>query len=460
MTQEINYNNVQSFLDCISETSESTVNETLNGIVDTWKSLNFKKGSAVLLLFPNCRDFLLNIFAISLAGYVPALVPPATPINRINLIAKQFNAKAIIKPKLSPNSIDNVIRIEKINNNDVVILDNNDQDLTSAGELILTTSGTSGFNSGCVFDFAALLRNADKHADAINIKSNDIILVSLPLYYSYAFVAQALSAFQRNAKLVISSPPFGYKKYLSDIERQNITVSSLTPLLLKELLTHELNLPDCLRAITVGGDYLDPVYTKKFIERYPTKELYLTYGITEAGPRVATLAAHAESPDKFLSVGRPLPNTDTFLMEDSNELLIHSDTLVKNRLGAPDKPLFTTKDNKKWLRTGDIFTIDSNGYLYFKRRISDFVIIKGEKINLADIKKLAIQQPGVISAKIDLINHQSELTGFNLDILVHEGFNKSLPEVRDSVFKKLKLYERPQNVFVSRLGESNTERYK
>jgi long-chain acyl-CoA synthetase len=458
----------QNFINKIKETSDVLSQDdslTLDKLVQDWKSLQFDSGSVVLLLFSNSKTFLKNILAVLLAGYVPALIAPSTPLGRVNAIATSFNAKAIIKPKLFVSQLENFHMLTKIDGHDVVILNNSSDRLTNPGEIILTTSGTSGFSTGCVFDFISLVKNAEKHAEVIGLKHEDVVLVNLPLFYSYAFVAQALASYVKGASLIISSPPFNYLRYLHDIEKYAVTISSVTPLLIKDFLSHSVEYPVCLRAITVGGDTLDPKYIKALLAELFEKKLYITYGITEAGPRVATLAAHAEPIQKLSSVGKLLPGTVARLdtngySNNKGELLIYSDTLVKKRLGQATKPLFVTIDGVSWLKTGDIFSIDADGYLFYHSRISDFIILNGEKVNLADIKKMVALQFGALSTKITLVKGPEGLIGYDLDIIVKNIADKNLESIKRDIRNNLKLYERPRNIEVTMPNSNDIERYK
>ncbi|MFZ2314885.1 MAG: class I adenylate-forming enzyme family protein [Gammaproteobacteria bacterium] len=465
----LDFRSMQLFLDHVDEAlgaeQPSHENLTLDELTSLWKASDFKPGSVVLLVFPNSKLLLKHVFAVLLAGYVPALVAPSTPISRLNDIANNFNAKAIIRSKLFENGLDNFDYITQIDKHDVVVLNNSKELLTQPGEVILTTSGTSGFSSGCVFDFAALIKNAEKHAEAINLSKYDTVLVNLPLFYSYAFVAQALASYVMGSRLVISSPPFSCSRFVSDVEKYQVTISSITPLLVKELLTNSVKIPSCLRTMTVGGDALDVTYIESLLTRGFARELYLTYGITEAGPRVATLAAHKEPMRRFSSVGKLLPETyarlDTFAGSDNQgELLIHSNTLAKKRLGNSSKPLFVTIDDRAWLKTGDIFTIDDDGYLYYKNRISDFVVLNGEKVNLAEIKKIAATKFRALSAKVNLIKSSDGLVGYDLDIIVQKDFDKNIEDTKRDIRSGLKIFERPRNIEISTFGEKNVERYK
>src|SRR5205807_7225609 len=135
------------------------------------------------------------------------------------------------------------------------------------GEVVLLTSGTSGFATGCVFDLNALLLNAERHAKAIGQRSGDTVLVNLPLHFSFALVAQALATFLRGGRLVVSGPPFHAPSYARMLEEYRVTVSSITPLLARTLLQRD-DLPiSGPRAMSVGGDCLAPEEVELLLRR-------------------------------------------------------------------------------------------------------------------------------------------------------------------------------------------------
>src|SRR5205823_150846 len=152
----------------------------------------------------------------------------------------------------------------------------------------------------------SLVRNARRHADAVGLTGRDTVLVNLPLFYSYAIVAQALAALVTGARLVVSGPPFSPEAYEAAVGRYAVTSSSLTPTIARLLLAQGTRLPVGLRMLTVGGDRIAPEHVTRLRSANPDVELYVTYGLTEAGPRVSTLAAHREPPGRHGSVGVPL----------------------------------------------------------------------------------------------------------------------------------------------------------
>ena len=142
--------------------------------------------------------------------------------------------------------------------------------------------------------------------------------MSLPLCFSFALVAQALAALQSEGYLFIDSPPFSPLSYFTAIARNDISISSLTPFLVRQLLQSSAADEHWPRLLTVGGDVLSGDHVQAVLQRVPAMELFATYGLTQAGPRVTTLAAHAERSDrKFASVGLPITGTEVSLSNTS-----------------------------------------------------------------------------------------------------------------------------------------------
>src|SRR5262249_18147438 len=158
-------------------------------------------------------------------------------------------------------------------------------------------------------------KNAARHADSIGQQPDDTVLISLPLHFSFALVAQALGTLGRGGQLVVAGPPFQHAAYAAMVAAHGVTVSALTPLLVRPLLQHRTPLPESLRVLGVGGDSLPAEHVGELLRLRPGGELYLTYGLTQAGPRVSTLAAHREPSSRHASVGLPIGGTAVSLAD-------------------------------------------------------------------------------------------------------------------------------------------------
>ena len=414
-----------------------------------WFTLNIiPKGAAVLVSLANSVDLLYHVLAILDAGFVPILAAPALPQLRLLDLQKKFAFHGFIQGALQIASIPYQQRFN-IGEQAFYLCSQQEKAHLSPGEIVLTTSGTSGFASGCLFEIKSLWRNAKKHVDAIQLTAKDTVLVNLPLYYSYAFVAQALATLTVGAKLLITGPPFNESFFIKILEEKQVSVISITPLLARRLLKANYALPNSLRAVTIGGDCFTKDEIIQFLRLNPHQECYITYGLTEAGPRVATLAAHKESTEKFASVGRVLPQIETHLELKSEgfELYLKTDTCLKQRLGSSEKSTFHHLVSGRWLQTGDCFQIDDDGYLFFQGRCANFFIIHGEKVNLTAIKQVVLAFPNVISANTKLILENNNVFGYELYVVMN---SEQYTHAQLSTYLKQYLYrhEQPLNIHI------------
>ncbi|RKH43604.1 class I adenylate-forming enzyme family protein [Corallococcus sicarius] len=442
---------VQAFLDRIRDLTEAhpTADRSVATLAAEWMARGLRPGDVVLLALPNGAGLLAHVFAVLAARGVPALVSPASPAGRQQSLVEALPARALVAMR-SPAPHTQGLERFALGGAEVALFPETELPGAKPGEMVLLTSGTSGFASGCVFDLSALFLNADRHADAVGLRAGDTALVNLPLYYSYSMVAQAFSALRRGLELVISGPPFQPAAYLRMLGEQGITVSALTPLLVRSLLQHGEPFPEGLRCLGVGGDVLAPEHVKRLLHARPRGELYVTYGLSEAGPRVSTLAAHAEPEHRFASVGLPLPGTQVSLVprgpDGQRELFVASDTVMKRRIGIVEGEKQHALKGSRLLATGDVFDIDADGYLYFQGRISDFLVRGSEKISMASVRRLAMMLPGVLTARTQVVRAAE---GDDYEVVLTVADERcSVEHLSRELFRLLRLAERPRAVQV------------
>jgi long-chain acyl-CoA synthetase len=445
----ISLSSLQAFLNRVRDLTAGAVCESVERLASAWRARGLRPGDVVLLALPNGVELLAQVFAILAARGVPALVSPSAPTARQQALVDALPARALVTMRRPAPQAQEVERFA-LGAAEVALFPETQPPGAQPGEMVLLTSGTSGFASGCVFDLDALFRNASRHADSVGLRPGDTVLVNLPLYYSYSMVAQAFASLIRGANLVISGPPFQPAAYARLLADQGITVSALTPLLVRSLLQQGSPLPAGLRSLGVGGDVLSPGHVEQLLRHRPGVELYLTYGLSEAGPRVATLAAHAEPAHRFASVGLPLPGTQVSLVPrgpgGQKELLVSSDTLMKRRIGFVEGEKRDAWRGPRLLATGDIFDIDADGYLYFQGRRSDFLVRGSEKISMASVRRLATTLPGVLTARTQVVPG-TEGDDYEMILTVADE-GHPMDHVSEALSRLLRLAERPKRIQV------------
>ncbi|APR84479.1 Long-chain-fatty-acid--CoA ligase [Minicystis rosea] len=457
---------VASFFErCVDAGHERLDEQPFDALAERWHALGLRPGDLVLLSLPTGVALLQHFFGVMAAGGVPALLAPGMPSQRLRELGMVMGARAVgavrLPAGLDPERVDHVGLIE------VAWARDARKPATQPGEVVLLTSGTSGSASGCVTSLEAMLRNGARHADAIGQRADDTVLISLPLYFSFALVAQALGTFGRGGRLVIAGPPFQQDAYAKLIASQGVTVSALSPTQARTLLAHDATLPRSLRTLGVGGDSLAPEHVAELLRKRPSGELYLTYGLTQAGPRVSTLAAHAEPSSRYTSVGLPLAGTKVWLEDlgdgsGRTELIVSSDTVMRRRIGLVEGRAHDDLRAPDVLATGDVFEQDESGYLFYRGRLSEYILRSGEKVCVATVRRLATRIPGVVTARTRL-KRGADGEDYDLALVISSavsGDHRSPDHYRAMLAKSVRRAELPHTIEIIADYEAHALGYK
>lgn len=433
----------------VADTDAAALDDVLADLAE----LRLPRGSVVIIALSNGRHMLTQYFAAILSGLVPLAVTAATPAARLLELARRMGAHGVLGAVLDPRRY-GATTTYPVGGQQIVLLEPARQPggpRFRAGEVLMLTSGTSGMFTACLHEVSSLLRNAHRHAEAIGLRADDTVLVNLPLYYSYAIVAQACAALVTGARLILSGPPFAPASYLAAIDRYDVTSSSITPTIARRLLAQDQALPQRLRMLTVGGDRLSAAEVGGLLRARPAAELYVTYGLTEAGPRVTTLAAHREPAGRHASVGRPLRGVRTHLSlvdcgEDGvGELLVESDTALIRKVGPSARQVLLAPG---LVATGDRFGVDDDGYHFFHGRLSEFVVIQGEKVALASVRQAALDIPGVLGCRPRMETDRRGNACFDLEVQVIDPERVTSQVIRERLNGVLLRSEQPRDIVV------------
>ena len=193
----------------------------------------------------------------------------------------------------------------------------------------------------------------------------------------------------------------------------------------------------------------------------PGAQLYLTYGLTQAGPRVSTLAAHAEPQNRHTSVGQPLTGTHVSLQDigdgtGAKQLLVSSATVMRRRIGFIENQPNIDFPVPGTIATGDIFEQDTDGYLYFIGRLTDYIVRDGEKICLAAVRRVARLLPHIVHARTRLVTRDDGQTDFDLTLQPSVAGQDYAGLLR----KVLRRAEMPRHIRVEKVGQGNPVLYK
>jgi acyl-CoA synthetase (AMP-forming)/AMP-acid ligase II len=269
--------------------------------------------------------------------------------------------------------------------------------LPDGAAAVFWTSGSTGRPRAVLLDRAAIAYQVAATTERMAYEPQDALLVPLPLTHAYGFSLLAVSA-ALGAGLWVESRT-RVASIAERLLRGQVTTLDGIPATYRLLLVAARHSPELRRALGTlrlqgcGGDVLPPALASEYAAVIG-RPLLDGYGLTEAGPNVALNGPHDARPG---TVGRPLRGTDVRRDEASGELEVRSPSVFKGYVDdGPGAEAALTLDG--WLRTGDLGSIDGDGYVRVAGRRKHVLIVHGETIAPTSIEEVLTAVPGVVAS--------------------------------------------------------------
>jgi len=290
------------------------------------------------------------------------------------------------------------------------------------------TSGTTGHPKGVLYSHRSTLLHTFAAAlpDALSISSSEVALPVVPMFHVNAWGIPYAAA-MAGAKLVFPGPALDGKSLYDLMEAEKVTLSAGVPTVWQGLLGYmEQNglAFSTMRRTVVGGAALPPAMLRTFEEKFNVKALH-AWGMTEMSPLGTACALRAKhqgrDPEALFAdkakQGRALYGVDMKIVDPAGndlpwdgkafgDLLVRGPWIVKSYYNDDGgDPLVRDKEGHTWFPTGDVATIDADGYMQITDRTKDVIKSGGEWISSIDIENAAIAHPGVAMAACIGIPH-------------------------------------------------------
>jgi long-chain acyl-CoA synthetase len=415
-------------------------------LFEGYARLALQPGSAILIFAPNGVEFLLHWIAALANGYVPCAIAPSTKTSLVSALQKSLKIAAIAGPRLEPARYQ-AKRFARIGTFNVAVCDDHIPPPYEPFDVLILTTGTSGSQTACVHTVESLACNAGMTNKALNITAADKQLCVLPMYHCYGLVTQSIGAIISGCELKIDGPPFNANRFAELIHKERISVCGITPTIARDLLRRGTVLP-ALRSMSIGGDRVSPEEVMSLLSKPFINELYITYGLTEAGPRVSVLPAHVAPAETYDSVGTPFSGVSTRIeMPDAGgvgQLLVKTPSACRRKVGPNILRQPFTSDG--FLETGDLFTKDAAGYLRYVARKADILIVKGEKLNTGSIDLVAELHPDVEFAR----TKARDMDSLVMRLWAKDDKILDLEEIKKFMKSHLRLHEVPDEIIQER----------
>jgi acyl-[acyl-carrier-protein]-phospholipid O-acyltransferase/long-chain-fatty-acid--[acyl-carrier-protein] ligase len=256
--------------------------------------------------------------------------------------------------------------------------------------IILFTSGTEGNPKGVVLTHANILANIEQIEQHVQLQAGDIFFNPLPTFHCYGLTAGTLWPIFNGYPVVLHPSPLQTKTIAKRILKTQSTVLFATDTFLQQYMRASakggLN---SLRIAVCGAERVREE-TRKNAEELFSFEVLEGYGVTECAP---VLAANQPGDIRAGTIGKMLPGIETRLepvegLDDAGRLWVRGPNIMKGYI-SPDKPGEVIPLNEGWHDTGDVVSVDEEGYYVVRGRIKRFAKIGGEMVSLTVVENCA-----------------------------------------------------------------------
>ncbi len=412
---------------------DEAVDRLARGLLD----LGIARGERVGIWSPNCAEWVLVQYATARLGAILVNINPAYRTSELAYVLRQSGCRLLVaSPSFKTSdyrAMVDEVQPELPALRDVIYLGSREWDaLVAAGDgvdqsrlaareaelgfddpiNIQYTSGTTGFPKGATLTHHNILNNAFFVGEACGYTEQDRVCIPVPFYHCFGMVMGNVGCTTHGSTMVIPEAAFEADAVLATVEAERCTSLYGVP----TMFIAELDHPDftrfdlsSLRTGIMAGSPCPVEVMKRVVSSMHMAEVTICYGMTETSP-VSTQTAADDTLDRRVgTVGRVHPHVEIKIVDPADgrtlprgepgEFCTRGYSVM---LGYWDDEERTAEaiDRTGWMHTGDLATMDEEGYVNIVGRIKDLVIRGGENVYPREIEEFLYAHPDIADVQV------------------------------------------------------------
>ena len=381
---------------------------------------------------PNCAEWVVVQYASAKAGVILVNINPAYRTSELEYVLNRSGCRLLIAARVLKSS-DYVAMVHEVAPRcpaleRTVFLDCDDwEELLAAGDPAVSlptglefddpiniqyTSGTTGFPKGATLTHHNLLNNGFFIGEACRYTAEDRVCIPVPFYHCFGMVLGNLACTTHGACIVVPAETFQPAATLRAVEEERCTSLYGVP----TMFIAELDLPEfdtfdltSLRTGIMAGSPCPVQVMHSVIDRMHMSEVTICYGMTETSPVSTQTSADDDIDHRTSTVGQVHPHVEIKVIDhetgaclergQSGELCTRGYSVMLSYWDDPEQTAGAI-DEAGWMHTGDLATIDEDGYVNIVGRLKDLIIRGGENVYPSEVEEFLYSHPEIKDVEV------------------------------------------------------------
>jgi fatty-acyl-CoA synthase len=392
-------------------------------------------GDRVGIWAPNCSEWVVIQYATAKVGAILVNVNPAYRTHELEYVLRQSGVRLLFSASAFKTS-DYAAMIDEVAGGigtleRTVFVDRPEWAEFCAGDVdreaiaermaglafddpinIQYTSGTTGFPKGATLSHHNILNNGFFVTELVHLTERDLTCLPVPFYHCFGMVMGNLGTLARGGCVVIPAAGFDPRATLEAVAAEGVTSLYGVPTMFIAMLDHEdfdaFDLSS-LRTGIMAGSPCPIEVMKKVVDRMHMSEVAICYGMTETSPVSTQTRVDDPLERRVGTVGRVGPHVEVKVVEPDTGLVVErgqpGELCTRGysvMLGYWEDPERTAEavDRAGWMHTGDLATMDDEGYLNIVGRSKDMVIRGGENVYPREVEEFLYTHEAISDVQV------------------------------------------------------------